>query len=67
MAAPRDHRLTAMVDQATYNEVNRLAEGLGLSKSKMLGILIGVAVRSSGATIDQFGEAFGVTLGAAEK
>lgn len=58
----RDKRLTAMVDEATYDEVTRLATALGLSRSQMLGILIGIAVRSSGATIEQFGDLVGVFM-----
>lgn len=58
-----NRRLMATVDQATADEVQRLADALGMSVAKMLGILIGIAVRSSGATIAEVGEQFGVIMG----
>jgi len=59
---PGVKRITATVDEATAEEVKRLASAIGMSTTRMLGLLIGIAVRSSGATIEQFGEQFGVFM-----
>lgn len=59
---PTMKRITATVDEATAEEVKRLASAIGMSTTRMLGLLIGIAVKSTGATIEEFGEAVGVFM-----
>lgn len=43
-------RLTATVDAEVAAEVRRLAQGMEMSVAQLLGILISIAVRSTGDT-----------------
>jgi hypothetical protein len=54
-------RIMARVDLA---EIQRLADGMNMSREKLLGILITIAVRSSGATFDTFGATLTGLMGA---
>lgn len=48
-------RLMAKVDDDTAAEVQRLADGMGMSVQRLLGILITIGVRSTGDTFASFG------------
>jgi hypothetical protein len=57
-------RIMARVDLETVAEIQRLADGMNMSREKLLGILITIAVRSSGATFDTFGATLTGLMGA---
>jgi len=47
-------RVYARLDKATADEVKQLADGMGLSVSKMLGVLLTVAIKSTAGTFEAF-------------
>ena len=49
-------RLTATVDRETADEVRRLAAAMNMSVARLLGVLLTIGVRSTGATFATFGD-----------
>jgi len=52
--APGKKQLSAVVDEAVYDEVKAMADAMGTSTSRLLGMLITVAMHSTQGTIEAF-------------
>lgn len=49
-------RLMATVEQDVADHIEQLAAAMGMSVSKLLGILLGVAVQAGGGTFEAFAD-----------
>ena len=56
-------RLTATVDEAIADHVRVLASGLGMSVTRLLGLLITIAVNAGGDTFETFAKELEVLKG----